>query len=60
MNHAINKDKAAFDKRVKRINELTRPNPQTILVRFMDDPDRKEEVISTSASLVSPLGIHPS
>jgi hypothetical protein len=57
IDYAINKDRVAFDKRVRRINELTRPNPQTILVRFMDEPDRKEEIISTSTLFGSPLYI---
>ncbi|CAG8598991.1 6787_t:CDS:2, partial [Acaulospora colombiana] len=46
MDEAITKDRAAFDKRIKRINELQRPNPQTIRVRFMDEPSRSEEVIT--------------
>ncbi|PVG04070.1 hypothetical protein CPB86DRAFT_821520 [Serendipita vermifera] len=44
-------DRAAFDKRVKRINELLRPNPQTIRIRFMDEPSRNEEVISRPTHL---------
>jgi hypothetical protein len=46
---AIRKDKIKIEERVKRIHNQKTPHQQKFLVRFMDEPKRAEETISTSS-----------
>jgi hypothetical protein len=50
MKKAIDADKAEYFKFTGKRDEGTQPNPHTVLVRFMDDPDRKPAEINGMSS----------
>jgi hypothetical protein len=50
MKKAIDADKADYFKFIRKRDEGTQTNPRTVLVRFMDDPDRKPAEINGMSS----------